>query len=123
MKGPHDLEPVPANARTPTFDAYLMVDWSGSSTPKSGADSIWYSLLARGNGGDLRLAALENPRTRDQATMEVRCILAEFVSRERRVLVGFDFPYGYPAGLALRLGLDGERPWRAVWELLAAARG
>ena len=28
----------------PEFDAYLMVDWSASSRPVTGADSIWYCL-------------------------------------------------------------------------------
>jgi precorrin-8X/cobalt-precorrin-8 methylmutase len=32
------------------------------------------------------------------------------------VLVGFDFPFGYPAGFAAALGLDG---WRGVWRFLA----
>jgi hypothetical protein len=31
-----------ANAR---FDAYLMIDWSASSIPRTGADSIWWALL------------------------------------------------------------------------------
>ena len=34
------------------------------------------------------------------------------------MLVGFDFPLGYPAGFAARLGLSGP-PWRAVWDEIA----
>ena len=33
-------------------------------------------------------------------------------------MVGFDFPFGYPAGFAARLGLEGP-PWRAVWDEIA----
>ncbi len=31
------------------------------------------------------------------------------------MLIGFDFPFGYPTGFAARLGLSGT-PWRAVWD-------
>ncbi len=57
-------------------------------------------------------------RTRHEATEHVRARLRHHVTGGRRVLVGFDFPYGYPAGLAARLGLSGA-PWRAVWDTLA----
>ena len=33
------------------------------------------------------------------------------------MLVVFDFPYGYPAGLAKALDLKGT-PWRAIWNEL-----
>lgn len=37
----------------------------------------------------------------------------------RRVFVGFDFAYGYPAGFAEAWGIDGaEPPWRLVWNEL-----
>ena len=35
-----------------------------------------------------------------------------------RVLIGFDFPFGYPAGFAAKLNLPGA-PWRAVWDEIA----
>jgi hypothetical protein len=34
------------------------------------------------------------------------------------VLVGLDFPYGYPCGFAASLGLAGA-PWRATWDELS----
>ena len=37
---------------------------------------------------------------------------------DEKVLLGFDFPLGYPAGFAARLGLSGP-PWRAVWDEIA----
>jgi precorrin-8X/cobalt-precorrin-8 methylmutase len=40
------------------------------------------------------------------------------VQRGERVLIGFDFPFGYPSGFAARLGLSGS-PWRAVWDEIA----
>jgi precorrin-8X/cobalt-precorrin-8 methylmutase len=96
------------------FDAYLMVDWSASSRPAQGLDSVWYCLLTRTNDR-LAIASLENPATRSQARAEVKVILREMVRRSQSVLVGFDFPYGYPSGFAAALGLEGPSPWLATW--------
>ncbi|MBV9863687.1 MAG: cobalamin biosynthesis protein CbiG [Alphaproteobacteria bacterium] len=46
-------------------------------------------------------------------------MLATAMANGERVLAGFDFPFGYPAGFAARLGLPGP-PWRAVWDEIAA---
>lgn len=100
------------------FDAYLVVDWSASSTPKTGADSIWWCLVER-RARRLVVTGLENARTRDDAVASVLSLLVDHTQREKRVLVGFDFPYAYPSGLAARLGLRGT-PWRAVWDELSA---
>ena len=101
----------------PEFDAYLMVDWSASSRPATGADSIWYCLMAR-TGTRLHVAALENPSTRVRAIAEIRQILCGLARQERTVLVGFDFPFGYPAGFADALRLECDRPWDGVWREL-----
>ena len=88
------------------FDAYVMVDWSGAATPCRGKDSIWYAVLLR-DGAETRQTALENPSTRQQATEELCDRLAALVADGRRVLAGFDFPFGYPCGTAERLGING----------------
>ena len=90
------------------FDRIVIADWSASNTPKSGADSIWISCLDRGT----RAVAI-NHRTR-AAAFEALVDLADVPGR---VLLGFDFPLGYPAGFAAEMGLDGE-PWSATWALL-----
>lgn len=59
-------------------------------------------------------------RTRAEAADLVEARLLAHVEAGRRVLVGFDFPYGYPAGLAAALGERG-RPWRAVWDRIGSA--
>ena len=101
---------APANGRL--FDAYLMVDWSASSVPKKGKDSIWYCLIRDG-----MVAALANPSTRSRAVAEIETILLQLVKERCSVLVGFDFPYSYPAGLSASLGLgSGTPPWRAIWQ-------
>ncbi|MBI3514333.1 MAG: cobalamin biosynthesis protein CbiG [Proteobacteria bacterium] len=95
------------------FDRYLMVDWSGSSVPKLGRDSIWTGLIGEG-----RRPRLVNHPTRHAATAAIRAIMLDSVCAGRRLIAGFDFSFAYAAGFAGRLGLTGE-PWRAVWKLLA----
>ena len=85
----------------PEFDAYLMVDWSASSRPVTGADSVWYCLLER-TGEGLRVMPPKNPATRSRAMAEINDILRGLARRQRMVLVGFDFPYGYPPVLETR---------------------
>ena len=99
------------------FDAYLMVDWSAAKRPKTGKDSIWFALL-EWVGSGLSMRMLENPRTRWFARDNLGRLLADLLARDKRVLVGFDFPFGYPRGTANALGLDGM-PWHATWRLLA----
>ena len=99
------------------FDSYVMVDWSAAAVPVRDADSIWFAELAR-EGRSIRVRSLENPPTRAEATARLAARLAERVAAGRRVLVGFDFPFGYPAGTARALGLAGM-PWRATWRELS----
>lgn len=104
----------------PEFDAYLMVDWSANSKPKTGKNSIWYCMAERVNGS-IRLSRPENPRTRHQAVAEIRNILVKNVERRVVTLVGSDFPYGYPRGFAAVLGLDLQKSaaWRPLWDALS----
>jgi aromatic ring-opening dioxygenase LigB subunit len=94
----------------PLFDAYLAIDWSAATGPKQREDSIWLCLH-----GD----EPENPRTRHEATERVRTLLRGLAAEGRRVLVGFDFPYGYPRGFADAIAPGHGAPWRRVWEELA----
>jgi precorrin-8X/cobalt-precorrin-8 methylmutase len=95
------------------FDTVIMVDWSAASVPRVGRDSIW--LCRRDAAEEL----LVNPPTRRMARGLLADWLAAAQQAGRRVLLGFDFPFGYPAGFAARLGLSGP-PWRAVWDEIAA---
>jgi precorrin-8X/cobalt-precorrin-8 methylmutase len=94
------------------FDAFVMVDWSASTVPRTGRDSIW--ICWHEKSGE----RLENPPTRHAAKSILGDWLAAAVQRGQRILIGFDFPFGYPAGFAARLGLSGP-PWRAVWDEIA----
>lgn len=95
------------------FDRYIAVDWSASSKPKTGENSIWICNL--GQAGD---PVTTNPSTRGRAEDELRELLIQAVDHGERVLIGFDFPYGYPHGFAAALGLDGPA-WTAIWRYLA----
>src|SRR5256885_1678705 len=98
------------------FDSFVIVDWSAASQPKTGRDSIWICAVDR--DGVERL--VENPQTRHNAKNLLRELLSDAMARGERVLLGFDFPFGYPAGFAQRLGLHHAPPWRAVWDEIAA---
>jgi precorrin-8X/cobalt-precorrin-8 methylmutase len=102
---------------TPLFDAYVMVDWSAAAVPRLGKDSIWICHLRR-NGTELGPARLENIPTRHEARERLHALLRAEHAAGRAVLVGFDFAFGYPTGLAKRLGLAGP-PWRGMWDLLS----
>ena len=101
----------------PLFDAYIVVDWSAASVPRTGADSIWYAEYRR-EGRRVVRRALINPSTRAAATAAIADRLARLAKSGRRVLAGFDFPFGYPAGTARMLGVQGV-PWQGIWRLLA----
>jgi hypothetical protein len=94
------------------FDAIVMVDWSAANVPRTGRDSIWICWQDRTG------ERLVNPATRHQAKTLLADWLVEPMARGERVLIGFDFPFGYPASFAARLGLSGP-PWQAVWEEIA----
>ena len=91
----------------------MIVDWSANNKPVTGENSIWIADL----GATETPPTLVNPSTRELAYAELVTSLTAYVAAGKRVLVGFDFPYGYPAGLASALALKG-RPWSAVWRVL-----
>jgi len=100
------------------FSAYVIVDWSAASKPTTGADSVWIGVLKR----DVRFRmAFEsfNPPTRGEAEKRLALILDDLKKGSERALVGFDFPLGFPRGVAESLKLPGEQPWRAAWDQVA----
>lgn len=94
------------------FDVYCVVDWSANATPKRGADSIWVGELIHG-----RAPTAVNLPTRRDAEHHLHDLLDRHSGR--RVLLGVDFPLGYPSGFAEAAGLTGDVPWRATWQHLA----
>jgi hypothetical protein len=94
------------------FDSFVIVDWSAANLPRIGRDSIWICRRC----GDHE--TLVNPPTRQAAKALLADWLMAACAGNEKALLGFDFPLGYPAGFAARLGLSGP-PWRAVWDEIA----
>ncbi len=100
------------------FNAYVMVEWNASGSPKSGKDSIWIGVLKRDTRFRLAFEAF-NPPTRQAAEAKLREVLADLRRRGERALIGFDFPLGYPSGAAAKLQLK-QPDWSGMWAFLAS---
>lgn len=103
------------------FDAYIMVDWSAANKPTTGANSIWVGLLLKDARLKLQFKAV-NIETRFKAREFLLDMIEKLTKRGDKVLLGFDFSLGYPAGTAKALGLklDGVEPWAAMHAHLAS---
>ena len=94
------------------FSGYVAVDWSASAVRVRGPNSIWIAICnAQG------APQLENPDTRQEAMDRIKRILTTATKEGRRLICGFDFPFGYPEGTAQKL--TGQANWAAIWELIA----
>jgi molybdopterin molybdotransferase len=92
-----------------------MVDWSARSKPspqKPSPDSIWIAV-AKGGAPECFYH-----RTRVAAIDALTALLQSERRVGRRVLVGFDFPFGYPRGFAQ--AVTGSTDPLALWADLAA---
>ena len=93
------------------FDLILVADWSAASAPspaRPSKDAIW---VCADLGG---VQEVEYFRTRAAALAWIEAWLA----RGHRTLVGFDFAFGLPPGVAERL--TGRAEALALWDWLAA---
>jgi hypothetical protein len=98
------------------FNAYVIVDWSAASKPGAGPDLIRIGVMKR----DVRFRlAFESYAlaTRAEAEKRLGLILDDLKKRNERALLGFNFPFGFPRGLAEGLKLPGE-PWTGLWDFL-----
>ena len=104
----------------PFFHTHIVVDWSARSEPspeRQTKDAIWWAV-ARITRRGVRVGKPEYARTRHDALGRLARSIAGELDRRRRVLVGFDFPFGYPAGVAAHL--TGKASALALWDWLAA---
>jgi len=103
------------------FDFYMMVDWSGAARRRANRpDCIW---IAQGP------TTADDPVTdsffsRTEAIQAIRALLAKEVKAKRRVLICFDFAYGYPVDFAAALVAatgksDQILPWLMIWQFLS----
>ena len=100
-----------------SFDTIVMVDWSGGNDTgrRPHKDAIWAAVARKGDTAIPRVYL----RNRQVAIDWLGDLLAAELRAGRRVLAGFDFPFGYPAGFAERL--TGHANPLAVWAWMADA--
>lgn len=89
----------------PRFDRIVVLDWSAAGRPTREADSIWI--------GDDR-GLLANPPTR----MEAHHLLQGLAEPGTRLLIGADFAFGHPSGLAHQI--TGRADALTLWDHLDA---
>lgn len=118
----------------PIFDRYIAVDWSANNGPKTGKDSIWI-----GEATSAGLVDSRNPATRSGAMADIEQTLLSARCRGERVMLGFDFVFGFPAGAAAAIaqaasppdtlstslpagedGRGGAAGWMQLWSTLQA---
>ncbi|MGQ2968810.1 MAG: hypothetical protein ACT6RF_08690 [Allorhizobium sp.] len=100
----------------PLFDRILIVDWSGAGQPVTGKNSLW-ACLARREGDRVVIDWNENFPTRHAFMQRLDVVVGAAIAEGQRLLCGFDFAFGYPAGTAERL--TGRADWRALWRKIA----
>ncbi len=87
------------------------------SPARRAKDAIWWAV-ARINGGSVTVYEPEYARTRHYALQRLVRLMTEELNSGRRVLMGFDFPFGYPIGVAAHL--TGKACALTLWDWLAA---
>lgn len=107
----------------PLFDVYIAVDWSARGKPspqKPSKDSVWVGETAVSTIAGADALQERYFRTRQACKRYLRERLVLHTDAGRRVLLGLDFAYGYPAGYVQALGLQGPAaPWRRTWDELS----
>ena len=97
------------------FDTIVMVDWSGGNDtgPTPRKDAIWAGV-SRGGVSDAPVYL----RNRSEAELWIATLIDAELAQGHRVMVGFDFPFGYPADFAG--ALTGSSDPFAVWDWFEA---
>lgn len=105
------------------FDVYIAVDWSSAnsrSPARPTRNAVWVGEKIAPGVTDTTVVGETYHRTRQACLVHVRDRLLHHASNGRRVFLGFDFAYGYPAGYAAALKLTSDSsPWRQIWKELA----
>lgn len=97
------------------FDTFVVVDWSaGKRAPKRPSkDAIWIGIVQAGTELDPVYC---------RSRVEAEAWLSEFIAAEaqaqRRVMIGFDFPFGYPSGFVA--AVTGSSDPLVFWDWLEA---
>ncbi len=82
------------------YRTFAMVDWSGGNDtgPRPRKDAIWASVVRDGIADDPVYL-----RNRQLAETWLTELIREELAANRRLFLGFDFPFGYPCGFARAL--------------------
>ncbi len=101
------------------FDVCIAVDWSARSVPgpaRPTRDALWVAEHVAAGADAEECSGETYWRTRQACLAHIRARLRHHVQQGQRILLSFDFCYGYPAGYAAALGLtDDAPPWRRIW--------
>ena len=97
------------------FDEAIVLDWSAASSPTTGPDSCW---TAMGPLHGPRRTKVTNFATRAETVSSIRARLNRNRFDGRRTFVAVDVSFGFAAGAADLLRLEGSPPWRALWTTL-----
>ena len=98
------------------FDFYIMVDWSGAMRRKGmRADTIWTAY----GGIEAENPKTDSPFSRTEAIHLIHSLLDEQSRKMLRVLLCFDFAYGFPRDFSAALQAatgktDAALPWLAA---------
>lgn len=93
------------------FQTFAMVDWSGGNDtgPTPRKDAIWTCIVRNGKALDP-----EYLRNRLVAEQWLDALIRAELKAGRRLLLGFDFPFGYPRGFAR--AMTGTDDPLALWD-------
>ncbi|NIJ26575.1 cobalamin biosynthesis protein CbiG [Brevundimonas terrae] len=100
------------------FDSYIIAKWTAAEGKKLGDQTLWIGVAKR----DVRFrlyTETHNVATRAEGEALLEHLLTEHRKRGDRVMLGLDFDFGFPAGTAALLKLEG-RPWEAMGKFLSA---
>lgn len=99
----------------PGFDRILIADWSAAgalSPARPSANAIWLGQTDRSG------TQTHYHRSRESAEAAISQAITEAETTGESLLIGFDFPMGYPQGFTK--ALTGQASAAAVWAYLAA---
>src|SRR6476620_4809736 len=105
------------------FDFYIMVDWSGAMRRRGmRADTIWTAY----GGIEAENPKTDSPFSRTEAIHLIHSLLDEQSRKMLRVLLCFDFAFGFPRDFSAALQTapgktDAALPWLATWQYLSDA--
>ena len=100
------------------FDFYIMVDWSGAMRRRGmRADTIWTAY----GGIEAENPKTDSPFSRTEAIHLIHSLIDEQSRKMLRVLLCFDFAYGFPRDFSAALQTatgktDSALPWLATWQ-------